>query len=184
MAESEGNDDEGSAALTCAGVYLLQADGTCYSCKQSTPMFGVMGLPPFALEGGEYPIDEDECMFREIVEMPAQLAEAIRASAGPCFRPDFSRTAGALYWMNHCKHCDAKQGDFFVHGPDGPFWPYDEAQMDAIQATRLDGPFRFVDPSTAYSGAMVEWRDRKHGVQGPPPKAAVPRKKRKPKAGA
>ena len=49
MAESEGNDDEGSAALTCAGVYLLQADGTCYSCKQSTPMFGVMGLPPFAL---------------------------------------------------------------------------------------------------------------------------------------
>lgn len=33
-------------------------------------------------------------------------------------------------------------------------------------------------------GAMVEWRDRKHGVQRPPPKAAVPRKKRKPKAGA
>jgi hypothetical protein len=62
MAESEGNDDEGSAALTCAGVYLLQADGTCYSCKQSTPMFGVMGLPPFALEGGEDPVDEDECM--------------------------------------------------------------------------------------------------------------------------
>lgn len=178
MTEGAGDQDDEVAALTCAAVYLLRAEGECYSCKKATPMFALMALPPIHEEGAEGPGDEDDCMFREIGEMPANLLEAIKASAGPCFRPDHSRTAASRYWMNHCVHCDAKQGDFFVHGPEGPFWPYDETQMDAIHATRFDGPFRFQDPNTAYSGAMVDWRDRKHGVERPKPKAPAGRKER------
>lgn len=169
------------AELICAAVYLLRADGTCYACKQPTPMFCLMALPPLSQEGGEYPMDEDDCMFREVVDMPTGLEAVIQQSAGDVYRPDFSRSADLTYWMNHCRHCDASQGDFFVHGSDGPFWPYDEAQMAAIHATRVEGPFRFVDPQTSYSGAMIDWRDWKHGVGRPPPKATKRRKKRTPK---
>lgn len=182
MTKSGTDQDDEVAALICAAVYLLRAEGECYSCKKATPMFALMALPPMHEEGAEGFGDEDECMFREITEMPANLLQSIRANAGPWFRNDHSRTASTSYWMNHCQHCGAKQGDFFVHGPEGPFWPYDETQMDAIHATRFDGPFRFRDPSTAYSGAMVDWRDRKHGVERPLAKPATGRKKRSPKA--
>jgi hypothetical protein len=178
------DDETADAALTCAAVYLLQAKGTCYACRKSTPMFGLMALPPLTQQGGDGPMDEDECMLREVVDMPASLEAPIRDRVGQIYRPNFSRTADLTYWMNHCTHCDAKQGDFFVHGPDGPFWPYDEAQMDAIHATRLEGPFRFDNPQTAYSGAMIDWRDRKHGVERPTPKSIAPRKKQAPKAGS
>ena len=181
MSDTDDHDDTAEAAvLTCAAVYLLRVDGTCYACQRTTPMFGLMGLPPMSQEGGDYPVDEDECMFREVVEMPTGVAAAIRETAGEIYRPDFSGTAGLEYWMNHCQHCDATQGDFFVHGPNGPFWPQDEVQMETIQSTRVEGPFKFVEPQTAYSGAMVDWRNRRHGVVRPPPRAVKPRKKRSP----
>lgn len=151
-------------ALLCGAVYLLQATGECYSCKRSTPMFGVMALPPMQEAGDEAPGDEDSCILREITNMPAKLASSIQKICGGLFRMDHSHTADLTYWMNHCEHCDAKQGDFFVHGPSGPFWPYDEAQMDEIQGTRIEGPFRFEEPNISYSGAMVAWRNRKNGV--------------------
>jgi hypothetical protein len=176
------DDDAEMTVLTCAAVYLLRADGTCYACKRSTPMFGLMALPPLSQEADDSKVDEDDCMLREVVDMPVGLEDSLQQIAGEAYRPDFSRTADLTYWMNHCEHCDATQGDFFVHGPNGPFWPNDEAQMDAIHATRLEGPFRFVDPQTAYSGAMIDWRDRKHGVTRPPP-PITHRKKRTPKAG-
>jgi hypothetical protein len=178
------DDDAADPELTCAAVYLLQADGTCYACRRPTPMFGLMVLPPLSLLGGDCPVDEDECMLREVIDMPASLEATLRERIGQAYRPSFSRTAELTYWMNHCKHCDAKQGDFFVHGPEGPFWPYDEAQMDAIQATRLEGPFRFTDPQTTYSGAMIDWRDRRHGVAPPPPTPISSRRKRAPKVGS
>lgn len=154
----------GSNALLCDAVYLLQASGECYSCKRATPMFGVMALPPMREVGEDAPGDEDTCILREITTMPSELASSVQQICGELFRPDPSHTADLTYWMNHCEHCDAKQGDFFVHGPSGPFWPYDEAQMDEIQGTRIEGPFRFVEPNMSYSGAMVAWRNRKNGV--------------------
>lgn len=33
----------------------------------------------------------------------------------PLFYKDHSKTVEMDYYMNHCKHCNAKQGDFFVY---------------------------------------------------------------------
>jgi hypothetical protein len=49
--------------------------------------------------------------------------ELLAAIGGASFRPEPSRTAGITYYGNHCEHCDALQGDWYLHGPDGPFWP-------------------------------------------------------------
>lgn len=173
--------DEEGGALICQAVYLLQGAGQCYSCKQPTRMFALMVLPPFTLEGAQDEAqDEDGAMLNMPEDLPPALAQAIHPVTGNLFRRDHSRMADASYWMNHCEHCDAKQGDYFVHGPDGPFWPYGEAQMKAIEATRLEGPFRLADASTSYSGAMADWRDWKHAVVRSPPPVRKPRKRREP----
>jgi hypothetical protein len=164
------------AALKCDAVYVLRAEGTCYQCRRYTPMFALMALPPFELIGDQDDaLDDDGPMLREIENMPSTLDALLRERSAGTWRPDFSRTADASYWMNHCAHCDAKQGDFFVHGPDGPFWPYDEAGMERISAERIEGPHAFPFANTAYSGAMADWRDKRHGVIREIPK---PRRRR------
>lgn len=168
-------DDPTDADFECAAVYLLTATGECYRCERPTPMHALMVLPPFRLvgvaagaEGDEDDLDENECMLREIGAMPVQLASRIQARTAGTWRQDHSQTARSSYWMNHCHACGAKQGDFFVHGANGPFWPNTEAEMDAIEAERIEGPFVFQDAGFAYSGAMIDWRDRKHGVAPEP----------------
>jgi hypothetical protein len=180
---SAGIMDDEALFFTCDAVYLLRASGTCYTCKKPTPMFAWMALPPFTFPSqdaeDDYALDDEGCMLRDVGALPAGLAANADHTSAGSYRLDFSRTARSRYWMNHCQHCDAKQGDFFVHGVDGPFHPYDQAQLDAIDATRLEGPFRFEDTGTAYSGCMADWRDRRHGVTRPDPLA---RTRRNPKS--
>lgn len=151
-------------ALTCQAVYLLQARGPCYSCEKVTSMFAMMVLPPFSLEGEQEPPDDEGAMLSYVGDLPNSLVLAMGPIVGTILRQDFSHMAGSTYWMNHCEHCDAKQGDHFVQGPGGPFWPDSPSAMDAIEALRLEGPFRLPQAGVCYSGAMAEWRDRYHGI--------------------
>lgn len=175
---SMNSSDEESGALICQAVYLLRGMGQCHSCEKTTQMFALMVLPPFALEGAQFePADEGGAMLRRPEALPPELEQEIRPISGNSFRHDNSKMAGQSYWMNHCEHCDAKQGDHFVQGPDGPFWPYDEAQMQGIVAQRFEGPYRLPNIDTSYSGAMAAWRDWKHGVEPPSPPARKSRRR-------
>lgn len=159
-------------ALTCQAVYLLTGQGRCHACGEGTRLFALMALPPF-----EVPDDDEELagegglMLSYIDQMPMPLAVQISAQTQDRWRSDYSRTARWGYWMNHCEACDAKQGDHFVHGPEGPFWPYTDAEMDAIGAVRLEGPWQFGEEVSISASLMSEWRDRKHGrarAESPP----------------
>lgn len=119
-------------ALTCQAVYLLSAVGTCYACTQLTRLFGLMALPPFTFADVEDFSDDDGFMLSSIEDMDPSLVSHVARTTEGRWRSDQSITAGRTYWMNHCERCDAKQGDRFVHGPDGPFWPYTAEDMDAI----------------------------------------------------
>lgn len=161
-------DNHDAGGFQCGAVYLLTAAGDCYRCKKPTPMHALMALPPFSYFGPEDErdevMDEGGCMLQDIELMPVALAARIRVLSADNWRRDHSQTARATYWMNHCASCGAKQGDFFVHGANGPFWPTTDAEGDAIEAEKIGGPIRFLGTSTSYSGAMAAWRDRRHGV--------------------
>lgn len=160
-----------SGALICGSVYLLVGRGECYACKRSTRLFAFMALPPFELVGDQdEAMDDEGSLLKEVVDMPASLRSVVAQVTNGKWREDFSRTADQTYWMNHCEWCDAKQGDFFVQGADGPFWPYSEEGLAAIEATKIEGPHTFAAAETSYSGAMADWRDRRHGVVRPPVK--------------
>lgn len=72
------------------------------------------------------------------------------------FNTGFSKTVNGKYWANHCEHCNALQGDFFMHDePGGEFSPID---MDGYKAiTLIEFPYKFDLPITAsYSWASNE----------------------------
>lgn len=50
----------------------------------------------------------------------------------PTYRPDFSKSTKDTYWMNHCEHCGAKQGDWYLHDEPGGF-----LAMDLESAARI-----------------------------------------------
>ena len=144
-----------SGALICGSVYLLVGSGACYACKRSTRLFAFMALPPFELVGDQdEAMDDEGSLLKEVVDMPASLKSVVAQVTNGKWREDFSRTADQTYWMNHCEWCDAKQGDFFVQGADGPFWPYSEEGLAAIEATKIEGPHTFTAAETTYSGAI------------------------------
>ncbi len=173
-------EDIASRIFVCQAVFLLAAPGDCWTCDRPMRFFALMALPPFGLTGDQLEFEADDVpMLREITVMPSAITPVISSRAGILWRPDYSRTSGQRYWMNHCEHCDATQGDFFVHGPDGAFWPQSDEQMDTIDALKIEGPHSFVDSNAAYSGAMQAWRERHDGiVRAPPPTARKPRRKR------
>jgi hypothetical protein len=78
-------------------------------------------------------------VLMDVESMSANLGSAARSSV-PTFRPDFSKTAGAGYWMNHCQHCGAKVSDFYLHmEPDGPFMGWPGVDTDAGSLMDLCG---------------------------------------------
>jgi hypothetical protein len=165
----DSEDSEDSGALICAAVYLLTGRGECYACKKTTGLFAFMALPPFETVGDQdEAMDDEGSMLKEVSTMPDSLKAIVAEQSNGKWREDYSRTADETYWMNHCEWCDAKQGDFFVQGADGPFWPYSDEGMVAIEATKIEGPHAFPWANTTYSGAMAGWRDHRHGVVRPP----------------
>lgn len=153
---------EPDSALTCAAVYLLRAEGECWVCKKQTRMFALMALPPLACHGYDAEsADKDGPMLRTLSALPSSLVRAVTPLAGRVLRVDRSNTLDASYWMNHCEHCDAKQGDFFVHGPNGPFWPFDQAGMEAIHAT----PHRWALPDAWRTHRLLGCDGRMAGLE-------------------
>ena len=58
------------------------------------------------------------------------------------FKLAYSKTAGARYFMNHCQHCGAKLGDFFMHSePGGAFFPTSPAQANKMTLFRINERF-------------------------------------------
>src|SRR5688572_26180062 len=110
-----------------------------------------MTLPPF--ESDKDVLDVEDPMLQQIEAIPEAVIAALAADARRLFRFDMSKTARSRYVMNHCAHCDAKQGDHYVHGPDGPFWPQSSTEFESVVGTALVGPVQ-LSAKTSYSGAM------------------------------
>ncbi|MEA9705218.1 hypothetical protein [Xanthomonas campestris] len=136
---------------------LLQANTQCWKCAKVIPVTTVW-VPSFTdNEGVEEPDDEPEvggtATLGYIEALDSGTAAHIQAVA-PWLKPGRSETANATYWANHCEACGAIQGDHFVMGVNGPFFPQDQAGVDAIQVIPGHGPL-----SAQASGSQSGWMD-------------------------
>lgn len=134
--------------------YIAESLSHCWKCSARSPVFSFI-LPE---EHEEFRFFEDEDFkvsydmgewqthgYRGTVsnvrDMSTQVTSQIRRFTQD-FKLAYSRAAGTGYFMNHCQHCTAKLGDFFMHcEPGGAFFPTSPEQASKITLFRVSERF-------------------------------------------
>lgn len=99
----------------------------CWSCHKTTRAVALVGSAGSIAFDDDFQPPETESVYdpvllSSVARVSDDVAMRVRTEA-PTFRIDASNTLQTEYWMNHCQHCGAKQGDYFLHTrPDGPFF--------------------------------------------------------------
>lgn len=143
--------------LAAPSYALLQADTRCWKCGESTRVTTIW-VPSFTdTSDVEGPEDEPEiggaATLRHIEDLDDEVAAHVREVA-PWLKHGRSETANATYWANDCLACDVLQGDYFVMGVNGPFFPQFRSEADALEFIPGRGPL-----SAHASASQSEWMD-------------------------
>lgn len=127
-------------------VYIVKSRSNCWKCHNKSEVFCLASEG--VIENGTR--ISDFIVFSNISWMAEELKE-IFSRISSKFRIDFSKTQESKLYMNHCQHCDAKMGDFFMHDePGGAFVPENENQANSIQLYQLSGISKRVQISGSY----------------------------------
>lgn len=118
--------EEDAGELRLAGpLRLACAEVECWKCGKSTTVSSLEAAMVEDVEAGSVFDDSGGPSFLSNIDaddMPLPLAEKL-SQVAPHYRPVYSRTLGDTTWANACMHCDALQGQFYLHmEPDGPFF--------------------------------------------------------------
>ncbi|WP_394687186.1 hypothetical protein [uncultured Xanthomonas sp.] len=138
--------------ITATSYALLQGETTCWKCSASISVTSIW-VPGFIdNQDEEYPEEGGPSLLTYVSELDVATMVRVQAAA-PWLKTNYSQTADQNYLANHCQVCDALQGDHFVFGPDGPFFPQGQAGVDQLKIIRGHGPL-MASASAAQSGWM------------------------------
>ena len=144
--------------LVAAATYVLEGEYACHECGSIVPVFGLMPVGPFDRQGDMHLDEEDDsALLRRPLDLPPDIKAALVSRSGGSFHPDDSKTLGERYWMNHCRECGTKIGDWFVHKPGEAFFPTSGEEMKKLSGAKLAGPHTFDDPDLALSSWTSSW---------------------------
>ncbi len=141
--------------------FIAQSTRACWRCDRTTKVFGFL-LPP----GHEAWLEGDESVGWEhqtpaaivyyITHIPSTV-QAQMKSLTVHYRNDFSKTTQSFYWMNHCEHCEMKQGDFELFEEfDTPFCPVNLRDASRILLHSIQEPFEASAASIEYEPGFFE----------------------------
>ena len=136
--------------------FLVESSSGCWKCGSRTRVNAFM--LPEDHEKFEYAGEDDEafalagsggCWMRQsalgMVSNVYGLSPVVLAQLRhhtTRYRPAYSQQAGSTYYMNHCEHCGAKLGDFYMHSePGGAFFPMSPADASKMILRKVDAPF-------------------------------------------
>ena len=159
-ADSENQDDETweMTQVVAEAAYILEAEHPCHECGSFVPVFALLIEGPFECRGEELlGPDDTTALLRNVVMLPSELQRTLEAQSKDSWRLDESRTAGSSYFMNHCRECGAKIGDWYVSQPGTAFFPLDDEGIKRVRGRRQQGPFVFDSPHIAVSSWTDEW---------------------------
>ncbi len=118
----------------------------CWKCNHLTNVIAIGANYFFENDYNE----EDEMMwilqdfftlFQNIEIISDELQTALERSY-PLFKLDYSKTANGKYWCNHCEHCNAIQGDFYLFDEPGiAFSPMNEQEGSKIKLKNIQPHF-------------------------------------------
>lgn len=135
-----------------APLYLRISCQPCWRCSEVSRVYclGTSSINDEQHDDDGQPYDNivenendliDVC---DLEDIDARLLPLLKQHAST-YRPAFSKTKDSKCWMNHCEHCDAKIGDFFLHSePGGAFFPMSEDGSTITDAILFEeGSFSF-----------------------------------------
>ncbi|KTD34695.1 DNA primase TraC [Legionella moravica] len=140
----QNNAKNADANIRSVGFFIVESLESCWKCKQGTPVFAF--LLPENHQTKEYEDEDDEendnmiwidRNYKSIVSFASFMNEKcieIIHRFTSCYYFDFSKQSSESYYMNHCKNCNSKLGDFFMHSePDGAFLPMSSETAKGIK---------------------------------------------------
>lgn len=135
---------------------LLTGRHTCYKCDRLTRVsaIGLAGYEEREREYGEPITVDDTVLLTGIYALNAQAATEV-ASRAPWMRLAHSHTAGQAYLANHCEHCDAMIGAWYIQEPGEAFFPLTQEELDRLAIEWIEVPIQAEDNG----GAMSSWQD-------------------------
>jgi hypothetical protein len=136
-----------------APIWIKKSTEPCWKCHRTSQVFAVSASVIIDVEYGEDDDDEeyeqtidndDDSIALTDLESIDPRIEAFFKQYAPGYRKDFSKTQDRQIYMNHCEHCDAKLGDFFLHSePGGAFFPTTEYEEERISREPIFGEGEF-----------------------------------------
>ncbi len=127
------NQEAEYSVIAMAPFYLLKSTEDCYKCKKPSL---IVAFAAIGLEGYEE-TSEELIQFSYVTGLPDWLKILLKNEFSNYYF-DWSHTAGDSYYMNHCEHCGARFGDFFLHSePDGAFFPQSQEEASSIEVFKL-----------------------------------------------
>lgn len=115
--------------------YIVEGKRVCYRCNRETKVIG-FGIEKYCTlyNPQDYKNsrvwDDGEIHIASFIEpLDAKLLLYLNNRYG--YHMGYSQTAGGSYLANHCKHCKALQGDYFLFQEvDSPFF------IDSVEAAK------------------------------------------------
>lgn len=118
-------------------IFIALNSNDCYRCANETAVISLASNNFYFLSTDE---NEEEKWFKadglSFFSMPLFIENELIGKISklfPNFKIAYSHTAESSYWANHCEHCGALQGDFFLHSePGGAFFPLEIEEYEQI----------------------------------------------------
>ncbi|WP_432263003.1 hypothetical protein [Cupriavidus sp. TMH.W2] len=140
-------------SVIAPSYFVAQATAPCWQCGATTPVFALAVPAGHLARYDDFPDDS----AAGVMALPWEVAEAgsfvsdlsgmagsvrqVLAQHCPAYHVDYSGTAGSHYLMNHCAHCAAKQGDFYLHyEPGAAFFPTTAEEAARITLCGVQAP--------------------------------------------
>lgn len=136
---------------------LLTGDHRCYQCKAVTRVsaIGLAGYQERDREYGDYSHVDDAVLLTGITALNGQAAAEV-ARLAPGMRIAHSKTAGVSYLANHCQHCSAMIGAWFIKKPGEAFFPASLEDAKKLSVMWIDQPIEAEDEG----GSSAVWLDQ------------------------
>lgn len=147
-------DNTSTSELYAPRFALLLGTIACHLCQAPTPTAAVWVASYREVENGEV-IEEGEAALLRYIDQLSPSTLAFVQVRAPWLRMSATRTYGLTYLTHHCITCGAVQGDHFVFGPDGPYWPEDGKALAKLKLIPGHGTLR-----AQASGGESAWMER------------------------
>ncbi|KAB7684440.1 hypothetical protein GBN23_02910 [Plesiomonas shigelloides] len=121
-------------------VFIVMSSSVCWRCGKSSRVMCIASNGFWDRES--YDLDYEDKSFSLLTYSNVSFISdgilSVVLNGFNLYKPSHSKTSNSTYYMNHCEHCGAKMGDYFMHHePGGAFSPIDKEGAELITLIEL-----------------------------------------------